>query len=127
MPEHDTDGTEREWIDRALTLRPDLQQVRIQQMIAEAEIAKAREANPDLKALLVINQLEPRTRLSQAIRTATVELNTPTANTAIRRRVVYRSTVLEGRSVFDAGVKGAPAVAELTDLLQEIGIPREQQ
>ena len=93
----------------------------------EAEIAKAREANPDLKALLVINQLEPRTRLSQAIRTATVELNTPTANTAIRRRVVYRSTVLEGRSVFDAGVKGAPAVAELTDLLQEIGITREQQ
>jgi len=93
----------------------------------EAEIEKAREANPTLKALLVINQLEPRTRLSQAIRTATVELSTPTANTAIRRRVVYRSTVLEGRSVFDAGVKGVPAVEELTELLQEIGITREQQ
>ena len=93
----------------------------------EAEIEKARESNPKLKALLVINQLEPRTRLSQAIRNATVELSTPTANTAIRRRVVYRSTILEGRSVFDAGSKAAPAVDELTELLQEIGIKREQQ
>lgn len=93
----------------------------------EAEINQAREKNPDLKALLVINQLEPRTRLSQAIRNATVELNTPTADTAIRRRVVYRSTVLEGRSVFDAGAKGAAAADELTELLNEIGITREQQ
>jgi chromosome partitioning protein len=93
----------------------------------EAEINKARESNPSLKALLVINQLEPRTRLSQAIRNATVELNTPTAETAIRRRVIYRSTILEGRSVFEAGAKAAPAVDELTELLQEIGITREQQ
>lgn len=93
----------------------------------EAEIDKAREQNPGLKALLVINQLEPRTRLSQAIRNATVELKTDTAETAIRRRVVYRSTVLEGRSVFDAGAKGAAAAEELTQLLTEIGINREQQ
>jgi len=93
----------------------------------EAEINKARESNPSLKALLVINQLEPRTRLSQAIRNATVELNTPTAETAIRRRVIYRSTILEGRSVFEAGAKAASAVDELTELLQEIGITREQQ
>jgi len=93
----------------------------------EAEIDKARESNPNLKAMLVINQLEPRTRLSQAIRNATVELNTPTAETAVRRRVVYRSTILEGRSVFEAGAKAAPAVEELTELLLEIGISREQQ
>lgn len=88
----------------------------------EAQIEKARETNPNLKALLVINQLEPRTRLSQAIRNATEQLSTDTAETAICRRVVYRSTVLEGRSVFDAGVKGAAAVEELTELLKEIGI-----
>ena len=93
----------------------------------EDEIIKAKETNPQLKALLVINQLEPRTKLSQAIRNATVELNTPTAKTAIRRRVVYRSTVLEGRGVFDAGSKANPAVEELSDLLKEIGISREQQ
>lgn len=93
----------------------------------EEEIEHAREKNPKLKAMLVVNQLEPRTRLSQAIRNATKELATPTAETAIRRRVVYRSTVLEGRSVFDAGVKGAQAVEELTELLKEIGISREQQ
>jgi len=88
----------------------------------EEEIDKAREKNPKLKALLVINQLEPRTRLSQAIRHATDELGTPTAKTSLTRRVVYRSTILEGRSVFDAGVKGAPAAEELTQLLKEIGI-----
>lgn len=93
----------------------------------EDEITQAREKNPKLKALLVINQLEPRTRLSQAIRNATVELSTPTAQTALTRRVVYRSTILEGRSVFDAGVKGAGAVEELSQLLEEIGIHYEQQ
>ncbi len=91
----------------------------------EEEISKAREKNPSLKALLVINQLEQRTRLSQAMRNATNELATPTASVAIRRRVIYRSSVLEGRSVYEAGVKGAAAVEEINQFLQEIGINRE--
>jgi chromosome partitioning protein len=92
----------------------------------EAEIDKAREMNPDLQAMLVINQLEPRTLLSQAIRNATAELTMRTAQTSIYRRMVYRNTVLEGRSVFDAGAAGRAAAKELSELLKEIGIHREQ-
>jgi chromosome partitioning protein len=57
----------------------------------ESEVARARgESNPDLGALLVINQLEPPTRLSQVLRDALAELNLPAAQSAICRRMVYK-------------------------------------
>jgi chromosome partitioning protein len=86
----------------------------------EQEIARARDENSALAALLVINQLEPRTRLSQMTREALGELEIPVANTAIRRRMVYRTSVLEGRTVFDVGSRGMEAAEEVLQLIGEV-------
>jgi chromosome partitioning protein len=88
----------------------------------EQAIERARETNPGLRALLVINQLEPRTRLSRLIRQALSELELSAADTAIRRRAVYRASVLEGKSVLDMGRSGAAAAAEIRNLISEVYI-----
>jgi chromosome partitioning protein len=86
----------------------------------EKAISEARETNPELKALLVINQLEPRTTLSKLVREVLNEIALPVANTAIRRRAIYRNSALEGKSVFGVGKRGADAVEELNSLIQEV-------
>lgn len=86
----------------------------------EQEIAQARNLNSPLAALLVINQLEPRTRLSKMTRQALGELDIPVAKAAIRRRMVYRTSVLEGRSVFDIGSRGKAAAEEVLNLIDEV-------
>ena len=86
----------------------------------ETEVGRARESNPDLGALLVINQLEPRTRLSQVMRDALAELSLPAAQSAIRRRMVYRKSVIQGRSVLDVGSQGAAAADEIRQLVDEM-------
>jgi len=86
----------------------------------EEAVTEARQQNPALKAVLVINQLEPRTTLSQLMREALVEIEVPVAETAIRRRAIYRASALEGRSVYAMGKRGKDAANELDDLIQEI-------
>ncbi len=86
----------------------------------EQAISEARSRNRSLRALLVINQLEPRTTLSQLMRDALGEINVAVAETSIRRRAVYRTSALEGRSVYAMGKRGAAAVAELDQLIQEV-------
>ncbi len=89
----------------------------------EHAVERARKANPRLRALLVINQLEPRTRLSRLIRQALAELQLCAAQTAIRRRAVYRASVLEGKSVLDMGRGGAAAAGEIRNLISEVVTP----
>ena len=79
-----------------------------------------RSINPGLKPLLVINQLEPRTKLSRLVGEAITELNIPAANTALRRRAVYRSSVLQGKSVHQMGKVGAAATEEINQLIAEV-------
>ena len=86
----------------------------------EHAVMDSRNRNPALRALLVINQLEPRTTLSQLMREALAEIQVPVANTAIQRRAVYRASALEGRSVYAMGKRGADAVAELDQLIEEV-------
>ncbi len=86
----------------------------------EDKVEEARRKNPNLRAVLVINQLESRTRLSRIIRQALAELSLPAAETAIRRRVAYRSSVLEGRAVTDLGSRGAEAANEISQLIDEV-------
>lgn len=86
----------------------------------EKAISEARETNPELKALLVINQLESRTTLSKLVREVLSEIDLPVADTAIRRRAIYRNSALEGKSVFNVGKRGADAVDELNSLIQEV-------
>ena len=86
----------------------------------EKAIAEARDTNPELKALLVINQLESRTTLSKLVREVLNEIALPVADTAIRRRAIYRNSALEGKSVFGIGKRGADAVEEINSLIQEV-------
>ncbi len=86
----------------------------------EEAVENARATNPGLQALLVINQLEARTTMSRLVREAVTEIGLPVADTALRRRAIYRSSALEGKSVFDMGKRGADAAAELEQLMQEI-------
>lgn len=86
----------------------------------EDEVKAARLTNPKLRAVLVINQLEPRTRLSQIVRRGLSELGIPTAESAVRRRVAFRSSALEGRSVLDLGSRGKAAAQEIRELIDEV-------
>ncbi len=83
-------------------------------------IERAREVNPRLQALLVINQLEPRTRLSRLVRQGLDELGLPATATAIHRRAIYRASVLDGKSVIDMGSRGRAAAEELKQLISEV-------
>lgn len=86
----------------------------------EKAINEAHEVNPSLEAMLVINQLESRTTLSRLVREVLSEIALPVADTAIRRRAIYRNSALEGKSVFNIGKRGADAVAELESLIKEV-------
>ena len=89
----------------------------------EEAVTRAHETNPSLRSLLVINQLELRTTLSRLVREALTEIELPVADTALRRRAIYRSSALEGKSVFDMGRRGADAAEELDQLIREIMTP----
>lgn len=86
----------------------------------ERAISQARENNPALLAVLVINQLESRTTLSKIVREALAEIALPVAVTSIRRRAIYRTSILEGKSIFDVGKRGQDAANELDQLINEV-------
>ena len=86
----------------------------------EEAVTTARQVNPALRALLVINQLEIRTTLSHLVREALSEISLPVAETALRRRAIYRNCALEGKTIFDMGRRGDDATEELNLLIQEI-------
>ena len=84
------------------------------------EIEEARKVNPNIKAYLVLNQLEPNSALSAAMHDALLEFGIPVMNAVIRRRAAYRSAALEGTSVFQMGGHGAQAVEEIEAIIREV-------
>jgi len=86
----------------------------------EKAIKEAREVNPKLAAKLVINQLEARTTLSKLVRDVVTEIGIPVADTAVRRRAIYRNSALEGKSIYGTGKRGADAAQELDSLINEV-------
>ncbi len=83
-------------------------------------IEVAMESNQRLHALMVINQLESRTLLSRFAHLAVRELQLAVASTVIRRRAIYRTSMLEGRTVYQMGKRGVPAAKEITQLIDEV-------
>lgn len=86
----------------------------------ERELEWARSVNPGIRALMVVNQLEPRTRLSRLMGDALAEIEIPVASTSIRRRMAYRNAMLRGCSVLDAGASAASAAREIEQLTNEV-------
>ena len=86
----------------------------------ERAVEDARQSNTNLKAVLVINQLETRTTLSRLVRDALSEIGLPVAKTALRRRAIFRNSVLEGKNVFEMGRRGIDAANEIDELIHEV-------
>ncbi|KPJ91662.1 MAG: hypothetical protein AMJ55_11295 [Gammaproteobacteria bacterium SG8_15] len=86
----------------------------------EKELEWARTVNPGIKALLVVNQLEARTRLSRLVQDALAEIAMPVAKTSITRRMAYRNAMLQGCSVLDAGASASDAAADIKQLVEEV-------
>ena len=86
----------------------------------EQAITDSLDANPSLKSMMVINQMEVRTTMSKLVRDALEQIELPVADTAIRRRAVYRHSILYGKSVLEMGSLGRKAVEEIEQLVEEI-------
>lgn len=84
------------------------------------EIEEARKDNANLRAYMVLNQLEPKSAISAAMHDALAEFGVPVLNAAMRRRAAYRSAALEGVSVYQMGSRGAPAAAEIEAIINEV-------
>jgi chromosome partitioning protein len=84
------------------------------------EVAEARKLNANLKAFLVLNQIEPKSAISAAMHEALAEFGMPVLQATLRRRAAYRAAALEGVSVFQMGSRGAPAADEIEAIINEV-------
>ncbi|MBD3611025.1 MAG: ParA family protein [Hydrogenovibrio crunogenus] len=87
--------------------------------IAEA-IEHAKLRNRQLKPYIVVNQLEPRSALSTAMKEALEEFDIPALQNGIRRRAVYRNAAVDGVSVYCMGKRGEMAAKEIDGIIEEV-------
>lgn len=83
-------------------------------------VNEARQYNPDLRACLVLNQLETRNALSRDMREAVAEFDVPVLVAGMQRRAAYRSAAIEGQSVYGMGKRGQQAVADIEAIIEEV-------
>jgi len=83
-------------------------------------IEQAKLSNSKLKAYLVVNQLEPRSALSRAMQQALAEFELEALNSVLRRRAVYRTSAIEGASVYCMGKRGDAAAQEIESIIEEL-------
>ena len=74
----------------------------------------------DVQIAAVLNQMEPRTRLSRDAEEILDQLNMEALNTRIHRRVAYRNAILDGSTVDQLGHAGRAATEEICALFNEI-------
>ncbi|MGC9269865.1 ParA family partition ATPase [Acidiphilium sp.] len=84
------------------------------------EIDAARRTNPALRAFVVLNQIEPNSALSAALRDGLAEFGLPVLTAALRRRAAYKTCALEGVSVYQLGRRGQDAAAEIQAIIEEV-------
>ena len=83
-------------------------------------VNEARQQNPDLRACLVLNQLESRNALSRDMREAVAEFDVPVLVAAMQRRAAYRTAAVEGQSVYGVGKRGQQAVSDIEAIIEEV-------
>jgi len=87
--------------------------------IADA-VRDAKGLNPDLKAFVILNQLDVRNAMSRSMHEALAELEFPTLQSGISRRAAYRNAAMEGTSVYGLGTRGKVAAQEIEAIIEEI-------
>ncbi|MBN2866598.1 MAG: ParA family protein [Thiotrichales bacterium] len=83
-------------------------------------IEQAKIKNRALKPYIVVNQLEPRSALSKAMKEALDEFDIPSLKGGVRRRAAYRNAAMDGLSVFCIGKRGESASNEINEMIEEI-------
>ncbi len=83
-------------------------------------IEHAKIRNRKLKSFIVVNQLEPRSALSNAMKEALDEFDIPALKGGVRRRAIYRTAAVEGASVYCMGKRGQAAAQEIDDIIEEV-------
>jgi chromosome partitioning protein len=80
----------------------------------------ARVGNPQLRAYMVLNQLDERNALSRSMHQALAEFDVPALANGLTRRAAFRSAALEGGSVYRMGGRGAHAVQDVEAIINEV-------
>jgi chromosome partitioning protein len=83
-------------------------------------IENARAINSTLRALLVLNQCQPRQVLAQEVREQLDAFQIPLAKAYLGDRVVYRQAPLLGTSVHSMGKEAMHAIEEVTSVTDEL-------
>lgn len=83
-------------------------------------LQQLRLSRPDLKAHIVVNQVETRSALSRAMQQALQEFDIPSLESVIRRRAIYKTAAIDGGSVFCLGKRGDQAAAEINSIIDEV-------
>lgn len=83
-------------------------------------IEHAKIRNRKLRSFIVVNQLEPRSALSNAMKEALDEFDIPALKGGVRRRAIYRTAAVEGASVYCMGKRGEAAAQEIDDIIEEV-------
>jgi len=89
--------------------------IRIMEALEHAKIK-----NRKLKPYIVVNQLEPRSALSNAMKEALAEFDIPALSGGVRRRAIYRNAAVEGISVYCMGKRGQTAADEIDEIIEEL-------
>jgi chromosome partitioning protein len=85
-----------------------------------AAVLEARIGNPDLRAFMVLNQLDERNALSRSMHEALDAFEVPALTNGLARRAAFRNAALEGSSVYRLGKRGARAVQDVEAIIEEI-------
>jgi len=83
-------------------------------------IEQVKIQNRGLQPYIVVNQLEPRSALSKAMKEALHEFDIPALEEGVRRRAAYRNAAVDGVSVFCMGKRGEAAADEINNIIEEL-------
>jgi chromosome partitioning protein len=86
----------------------------------EELIKRVQKKNPKILAFILLNQIEPRSAMSRGMDGALQEINIPVLRNRLGRRASYRTSALEGCSVFDLGYRGRIASEEIDGVIDEV-------
>lgn len=87
--------------------------------IAEA-VRSSQMRNPQLKAFLILNQMDSRNALTKSMNEALAELEFTALRVGLSRRAAYRSAAMEGTSVYGLGHRGKAAAQEVEAIIREL-------
>lgn len=76
--------------------------------------------NRGLTARIVLNQIEERNAMSRSLQGALGEFAIPALRGGLTRRAAYRTSALEGCSVYDLGGRGEVAAQEMEQIIEEV-------